>query len=120
VQIQKNIIGNADQLKQLMLIFIENAIKYTPRKGAIKVKAVSRKNQVTITITDSGPGVAKQDIPFIFNRFYRASRAVKKTSGTGLGLAIAAKIVALHHGSISVSSRKGSGTTFHISFPTVA
>lgn len=113
---EKKVHGNVDQLKQVLLIFIENAIKYTPKKGKVMVKLGSRQGRVVITVADSGPGIAKQDIPYIFDRFYRAKTA-KKTAGSGLGLAIAAKIVALHHGNIAVSSRVGSGTTFHLSFP---
>ncbi len=127
---QKNIILNihtqgekvyADEasLVQLFGIFLDNAIKYSPKNTTVSIQTHQTDGNIRITITDQGRGIAEKDIPHIFDRFYRAdtSRTKQDTPGYGLGLSIAKKIVADHHGSISVTSAVGKGTTFTITLP---
>lgn len=108
--------GNKDYLQQLLFIFIENAFKYTD-KGCVKLLAVKRDDQVGIMIEDTGIGMDKEEVPHIFDRFYRADVSRGSRAGTGLGLSIAKWIIDEHQGSIEVMTRKGEGTTFTIWMP---
>jgi two-component system, OmpR family, sensor kinase len=108
--------GNRDYLQQLLFIFIENAFKYT-REGEVRLDAVRSEKQIGIRISDSGIGMDKEEIPHIFERFYRADVSRGQTSGTGLGLSIAKWIIDEHGGSIEVTTRKDVGTTFVIWLP---
>jgi two-component system, OmpR family, sensor kinase len=110
------ICGNADYLKQSILILLENAFKYTPLNGNVTVKSEASDNHVSIAVCDTGIGIAPEDLPLIFERFYRAKN-VAAYPGTGLGLAIARHLVALHHGSLDVQSTQGLGSTFTIWLP---
>lgn len=110
--------GNRDYLQQLMFIFIENAFKYTP-DGHIRLDAAdsANGNQIAIRISDTGLGMDKEEVPHIFERFYRADVSRGRTSGTGLGLSIAKWIIDEHGGSIEVTTKKDAGTTFIIWLP---
>ncbi|UVI31795.1 sensor histidine kinase [Paenibacillus spongiae] len=108
--------GHADFLRQLLFIFVENAFKYTP-SGYVKLHAVKSGNQAGIVIQDTGIGMNSDEIPHIFERFYRADVSRGKTSGTGLGLSIAKWIIDEHSGSIEVSTREGEGSTFTVWLP---
>lgn len=108
--------GNKDYLQQLIFIFLENAFKYTER-GYVRLDALRSKEQVGIRIEDTGIGMDKEEVPFIFDRFYRADPSRGKKTGTGLGLSIAKWIIDEHRGSIEVATRKGEGTTFIIWLP---
>jgi len=108
--------GNWSLLKQLLLILIDNAYKYTPEEGLISLKAIKRGKEVGMAVADTGIGIAEPDLPHIFERFYRADRA-RVGSGTGLGLSIARWIVEEHGGRIEVSSTPGKGSTFTVWFP---
>lgn len=108
--------GNKDYLQQLLFIFIENAFKYT-RAGYVRMDAEQRGTEVLIKIADTGIGMDKEDVPHIFERFYRADPSRGKTSGTGLGLSIAKWIIDEHGGSIEVTTRKDAGTAFIIRLP---
>lgn len=109
-------LGNEQKIKQLMLIFVDNAIKYTPESGRIVVKALLGKGKtVGFSVADTGIGVAKEDYRKIFGRFYRVDKARSRAmGGNGLGLAIAKDIVEAHHGQIYIESELGKGTTFTI------
>lgn len=108
--------GNRDYLQQLLFIFIENAFKYTPN-GSVRFEASRTESFIGIRITDTGIGMDKEDIPHIFDRFYRADLSRGLTSGTGLGLSIAKWIIDEHGGSIEVTTRKDEGSTFMIWLP---
>ncbi|MGO4107802.1 sensor histidine kinase [Paenibacillus sp. YAF4_2] len=108
--------GNADYLQQLLFIFIENAFKYTPH-GWIEMTATCRENQLGIIIRDTGIGMNPEEVPHIFDRFYRADESRGKTVGTGLGLSIAKWIIDEHRGSIEVTTREEEGSTFIIWLP---
>lgn len=108
--------GSKDHLQQMLFIFIENAFKYTP-EGSVCLDAVMGEQQVGIRITDTGIGMDKDEVPHIFERFYRADVSRGVTSGTGLGLSIAKWIIDEHKGSIEVTTRKGQGSTFVVWLP---
>ncbi|MEX2460059.1 MAG: ATP-binding protein [Paenibacillaceae bacterium] len=113
---QVQVCGDADYLQQLLFIFIENAFKYTP-SGFVEIVAVRAQDQIGIRIQDSGLGMDKDDVPRIFDRFYRVDPSRGQTAGTGLGLSIAQWIIDEHQGSIEVMTRKGDGSTFIIWLP---
>lgn len=114
-----NITGIQDRIIELFVILLDNAIKYSPEKSVITVVAKKKKVMAEITISDQGIGIADEDLPHIFDRFYRASksRSKEKVAGYGLGLSIAKKIVKAHHGEILVKSQINKGTTFTIHLP---
>ncbi|GAY78428.1 sensor histidine kinase ResE [Sporolactobacillus inulinus] len=102
-----------DRVEQVMTNLIDNAIRHTREGGFVTVKARIETDRLHVWITDSGVGIAKEDIPFVFERFYKADKArTRGKAGTGLGLAIAKHIVEAHGGEITVNSIKGEGTTF--------
>ncbi len=108
--------GNPDYLKQLFLILLDNAYKYTPAGGHVTVSGALDRDRVTVTVADTGMGIASEDLPHVFDRFYRAENA-KDKEGMGLGLAIARHIAAQHGGSIEVESDVGIGSRFTVSLP---
>ncbi|MGN7454521.1 sensor histidine kinase [Paenibacillus pasadenensis] len=110
------VVGNADYLRQLMFIFIENAFKYTP-EGFVRLEATLSGGQAGILIRDTGLGMSPEQIPHIFERFYRADESRGVTSGTGLGLSIAKWIIDEHGGSVEVHTSPGAGTTFTVWLP---
>jgi signal transduction histidine kinase len=111
--------GDRDRLKQVMINLVANAIQYTPHGGDVFLSLEKIGEQARIICRDTGPGIQSDDIPHIFERFYRAekSRTRGKTSGFGLGLSIANWIVERHGGKIEVDSQEGKGTTFAIWLP---
>lgn len=108
--------GKEDKLSRAILNVCENAVKYTPRNGTITLSLHTHHQTVELRITDTGPGIAKRDLPHIFDRFYRGSKTAK-TVGSGLGLAIAKATIAAHHGTIRAQSAVGKGSVFIISLP---
>ena len=104
------------RMKQVLSNLIGNAIKFTNFKGTIKVDVVQEPQSMTIKIVDNGIGIEREDIPHIFERFYKADRS-RGYEGTGLGLAIARHIVQSHGGSLSVESQIGEGSEFRIILP---
>lgn len=108
--------GNPNYLQQLLFIFIENAFKYTPQ-GYIELSAIRKEQQIGFVIQDTGIGMNPEEIPHIFERFYRADESRGVTVGTGLGLSIAKWIIDEHQGSVEVTTREGNGTKFTIWLP---
>ena len=107
--------GDMDRLKQVFINLIGNAIAYTPPEGDVKIILLEHGEKVRIHVKDSGVGIKKEEIPRIFERFYRVDRARSRNSGgTGLGLAIVKHLVEAHHGNISVRSKLGEGSEFII------
>lgn len=107
-----------DKFKQMMINLIDNAIKYTPKGGKVEVNAYQNKNQLQIEIKDTGIGIPKEDIPRLFERFYRVDKARSRSAGgTGLGLAIVKHILQLMNGKIKVESELGKGTSFILFIP---
>ncbi len=117
----RNIIlnGNIHGLSDLLVILLDNAIKYSNDKTNIYIKAVKTDGHVELSVKDQGIGIASTDLPHIFDRFYRADSARRKTTtgGYGLGLSIAKKIVNTHNGTIHVESSIGKGSTFIVRLP---
>jgi two-component system, OmpR family, sensor kinase len=110
--------GDSDRLKQLILILIDNALKYTPSSGKITASMRRVGERAQIVVQDNGVGISASDLPHVFERFYRADPARgHDPGGTGLGLPIAKWIAEQHRGSISISSEPGEGTTVIISLP---
>lgn len=108
--------GNHDYLQQLLFIFIENAFKYT-EEGYIELSAKSGQNQIGLTVKDTGIGMNTEDVPHIFDRFYRADLSRGVTVGTGLGLSIAKWIIDEHNGSVEVVTRPNGGSAFTVWLP---
>jgi len=117
--------GDAELLRQLVMILLDNAIKFTPRGGKVDVRVGVRDGRAIVTVADNGPGIAPEQLPHVFERFYRGDPARSRgesapaASGTGLGLAIAQWIAAAHQATISVTSEAGRGTMVTVTFPVV-
>jgi len=105
-------------IKQMLRALIDNAIKYSPDGGSIEIDALVRQNQVSIFVKDTGIGIPGNDLPHIFDRFYRVDKArSKEKGGNGLGLSIVKYIVESHKGTINIESKIDKGTTVHIQLP---
>ena len=111
--------GDLHRLKQLLLNLLDNAIKYTEHNGSITLALRSTSKEAIIEVRDTGRGIPKEDVPFIFERFFRRSRSTsdRSASGFGLGLSIVKWIVDSHGGKIEALSEVGKGTTFKVTFP---
>jgi len=109
--------GDPNRLKQIFINLLTNSITYTSSGGRIDLSLIERDTTVDFMITDTGIGIRKEEIPRIFERFYRVDKARSRESGgTGLGLAIVKHLVEAHHGKITVESELNQGTTFQITF----
>jgi signal transduction histidine kinase len=107
-----------DRLKSVVLNLLDNALYYSPKGGSIHLSlAILSRNAVQIIVEDSGPGIAPNDLPHIFQRFYRADTERSRENGSGLGLAIAEQVIRLHHGKITVESTLGVGSKFVVELP---
>lgn len=113
-------VGDCDRLEQVVVNILSNAVKYTPSGGVIRLQAhMHDTTHIHIVVADNGIGIPKEDLPRLFERFYRVDKArSREGGGTGLGLAIAREIVDFHKGSIWVESEVGSGTRVTIELPT--
>jgi two-component system sensor histidine kinase BaeS len=111
------VLGDPDRLEQVLQNLVANAIRHTPRRGTIELRATARENSVHITVTDTGEGIPAEHLSRVFDRFYKVSSSlVDRSSGSGLGLSIARAITERHGGTISVVSRPGE-TVFEIILP---
>lgn len=107
-----------DRLDQVFSNLVSNALRYTPKGGTIRLKAERSNDIANITVKDSGEGIPVEDLPYVFDRFWKGDRArTRDGTGSGLGLAIARQLVCAHGGSITVNSRPGEGTVFTIELP---
>ncbi len=113
--------GDAQALRRLALILIDNAVKYTPPHGSVEVTVRNENGAAVIEVSDTGIGIPAEDLPHVFQRFYRADKArSRRQGGAGLGLAIAKLIVKSHGGAITVESQAAQGTTVRVSLPVIA
>lgn len=116
--------GNGDRLTQLFVIFMDNALKFTYPGGSITLKLEAVADRQIVTITDTGTGITSEDLPNIWERFYKSDKSRQRNientqSGIGLGLSLAREIIEKHHATVSVSSTIHEGTSFRISFPSI-
>ncbi|MDI3327980.1 MAG: HAMP domain-containing sensor histidine kinase [Alicyclobacillaceae bacterium] len=117
-RIEDILTGDRHRIRQLLLILLENAIKYTPAGGRVLLAYRRNNRQAVFTIRDTGIGIPPEDLPHVFERFYRGRQAQKEQiPGSGLGLAIAREIVRLHGGTIEIDSEPGTGTTVTVTLP---
>jgi heavy metal sensor kinase len=112
-----NVMGDFPSLRRLLWILLDNAFKYTPAPGRIEVVLKASNTEATVLVSDTGIGIAKSDLPHIFDRFYRTDVSRSQVEGSGLGLAIAKGIAEMHRGNLFVISEENKGTTFRIVFP---
>lgn len=112
------LLADYDRLDQVLSNLVSNALRHTPAGGSIYLEAANAGDQVRLTIRDTGPGIPAEDLPYVFDRFWKGDRArTRDGSGSGLGLAIARQLVRAHNGSIDVASPPGSGAVFTIQVP---
>jgi two-component system, OmpR family, sensor histidine kinase BaeS len=109
------LMADPDRLKQVIVNLLDNALRHTPAGGRVTVGAQLQNGRLSISVQDSGPGIPPEDLPYIFDRFYRADKS-RARGGSGLGLAIARSIVLAHGGRLAAASQPGQGTTFTITF----
>lgn len=113
--------GDKDRLIQVLANLLSNAIKYTHQNGAICVTVQDAGKNGIVTVEDNGVGISPQDLPFIFERFYRADKSRNRsTGGAGIGLAIVKSIVAAHGGTVTAQSEEGTGSRFTVSLPKIS
>ena len=110
------VLADASRVQQVVVNLLHNAIKFTPSSGQVTVRADQQDRMIRFSVTDTGIGIASEDLPRIFERFYKVDRS-RATSGTGLGLAIARHLVEAHGGRIWVESEVGKGSTFYFTIP---
>ena len=112
-------LGDRDALKQVLLILVDNAVLHTSPGITVEITAASVDGQVAVSVHDTGPGIAPEALPHIFERFYRG-QVSRSGASTGLGLAIAKELVEAQGGTIAVESEEGRGSTFVVTLPQAA
>ncbi|ADJ26484.1 multi-sensor signal transduction histidine kinase [Dehalogenimonas lykanthroporepellens BL-DC-9] len=110
------VLADRDRIRQTIINLVHNAVKFNRVGGNVKLYTKTNNNEVIVDISDTGIGISKDDLPHVFERFYKADRARSK-SGSGLGLAIAKHTIQAHNGKIWVASEQGNGSTFSFSLP---
>jgi len=106
------------RINQVLLNLIDNAITHTPKGGVITITAIKLDKWLEIAVEDSGKGIPAEDLPNVFERFYRVDKSrARATGGVGLGLAIAKSLVEAHGGKIGVQSQEGKGSRFYFTLP---
>lgn len=110
--------GDPDRLRQVLLIVLDNALRFTPAGGSIRMVAYRRGREVEMVVSDSGSGIPPDSLPHMFERFYQVPGQEGSARGNGLGLSIAQSLVQAHRGRINITSQPGRGTQVHILLPT--
>lgn len=112
------LLGDRDKISQALINLVSNAAKYTPEGGQVQLGVSGDGCEVTISVRDNGAGIPEEDIPFIFERFYRADKSRNRmTGGSGIGLTIAKSLIEAHKGRVTVQSKVGEGTEFRVIIP---
>jgi Signal transduction histidine kinase len=109
--------GDSTLVRQLVMILLDNAIKFTPAEGEVRIRVISSDGRVTLVVEDSGIGISPDQIPHVFDRFYRGDPARGRSEGAGLGLSIARWIADMHRAEIDIDSAPGRGTRVEVRFP---
>jgi signal transduction histidine kinase len=110
--------ADREKLQQVVYNLMENAVKYTPANGWVKVSLQKTGRDAVLTVSDSGPGIPKDSLPHVFERFYRVDKSRgRESGGTGLGLSIVQQYVLLHGGSVKAESEEGQGAVFTVELP---
>ena len=118
VQEELYLYGDRSKLNQILYNLTDNAIKYTPEEGTIRISLKAENDNLVWRVKDDGIGIPEEDQEHIFERFYRVDKARgRETGGTGLGLSIVRQLVRMHNGTISVYSEPGNGSEFVVIFP---
>lgn len=111
--------ADAEQVERAVMNLVSNALKFTPAGGRVDIRVRDEGPTVSVSVSDTGVGIAPEHVDRLFDRFYRAPSAVREAvPGTGLGLSIVRAIAERHHGSVTVDSRPGEGSTFTLRLPT--
>ena len=112
------VLADETRLQEVLYNLLENAVKYSRANGEIRLQAAQRRSEIVLSVSDDGIGISKNDLPRIFERFYRADKARRRElGGTGLGLAIVKHIAQLHGGRVEAESELGCGTTIRVVLP---
>jgi len=106
-----------DMILKVMVNLLLNALKFTPGGGRVTISVEKEREKIKVKVSDTGVGIQKKNLPFIFDKFYRAERPTDKKRGTGLGLSIAKEIIKSHGGDIWAESRPSKGSTFYFRLP---
>jgi signal transduction histidine kinase len=109
--------ADVDRIEQVLNNLVDNAVKYTPENGRIAIWTHDTGQRTLVSISNTGPGIPSEDLPYVFERFYKTDKSHTDKTGTGLGLAIARKIVTQHGGNLSVRSTPGKETCFLMGLP---
>jgi signal transduction histidine kinase len=117
---EARIVGDPALIRQLLLIVLDNAIKFTAAGGAVRLEIATQDGRAEVVVQGSGIGIPADQLPHVFERFYRGDAARRQAEGAGLGLAIARWISDAHGARIDLASTPGEGTRVRISFPVVA
>jgi PAS domain S-box-containing protein len=112
--------ADSERIQQVVVNFVNNAMKYAHGTNEIRISVEKKDGQVLVAVTDQGPGIEKEKLPYLFDRFYRADISAGQYSGLGLGLYISAEIIRRHHGKIGAESEPGKGATFWFCIPQTA
>lgn len=113
-------LGDEQRLHQVLLNLLSNAVKYSDPGDTITLRAEAQADAITISVTDTGPGISADQLPNLFHKFARLPGSERKATGTGLGLVVARQIVEAHHGQIWADSQVGEGSTFAFTLPIIA
>ena len=112
------VMADREKLAQILLNLLDNAIKFNKSGGQVEIRARVTAGQMTLAVQDTGMGIPEADLPRIFERFYRVDKArSREMGGTGLGLSIVKHLVEAHHGTVTVHSIPGQGSTFQFTLP---
>ncbi len=109
-------VGDAERIGSVISNLLTNAVQYNQAEGEVRIATVARNGTAILSVSDTGPGISPEDLPRVFERFYRADKS-RSSANTGLGLAISRAIIAAHGGSIEAASPAGQGATFTVRLP---